>query len=29
MGSEQAAFDYALRLLTACKERSITCLWIR
>jgi hypothetical protein len=29
MGSEQAAFDYALRLLTACKERGITCLWIR
>jgi circadian clock protein KaiC len=27
MGSEQAAFDYALRLLTACKERGITCLF--
>ena len=27
MGSEQAAFDYGLRLLTACKERGITCLF--
>jgi len=27
MGSEQAAFDYDLRLLTACKERGITCLF--
>jgi circadian clock protein KaiC len=27
MGSEQAAFDYALRLLTACKGRGITCLF--
>ena len=27
MGSEQAAFEYALRLLTACKEHGITCLF--
>jgi circadian clock protein KaiC len=27
MGSEQAAFDYALRLLMACKEDGITCLF--
>jgi circadian clock protein KaiC len=26
MGAEQAAFEYAFRLLTACKERGITCL---
>jgi circadian clock protein KaiC len=26
MGSEQAAFEYAFRLLTACKELGITCL---
>jgi circadian clock protein KaiC len=27
MGSEQAAFEYAMRLLIACKERGITCLF--
>jgi circadian clock protein KaiC len=27
MGTEQAAFDYAIRLLLACKERGITCLF--
>ncbi|MFO7693109.1 MAG: circadian clock protein KaiC [Vicinamibacterales bacterium] len=26
MGSEQAAFDYLMRILNACKERGITCL---
>jgi circadian clock protein KaiC len=27
MGTEQAAFEYAIRLLLACKERGITCLF--
>ena len=27
MGTEQAAFEYAMRLLLACKERGITCLF--
>jgi circadian clock protein KaiC len=27
MGSEQAAFEYAFRLLTSCKEQGITCLF--
>jgi circadian clock protein KaiC len=27
MGTEQAAFDYAIRLLLACKERGVTCLF--
>jgi circadian clock protein KaiC len=27
MGSEQAAFEYAMRLLIACRERGITCLF--
>jgi circadian clock protein KaiC len=27
MGTEQAAFDYAIRLLLACKQRGITCLF--
>jgi circadian clock protein KaiC len=27
MGTEQAAFEYALRLLLACKERGITCVF--
>jgi len=26
MGTEQAAFDYVMRLVNACKERGITCL---
>jgi circadian clock protein KaiC len=26
MGSEQAAFEYLMRILNACKERGITCL---
>jgi len=29
MGSEQAAFEYLMRLLNACKERGITCLCIQ
>jgi circadian clock protein KaiC len=28
MGSEQAAFDYLMRVLNACKERGITCIFI-
>jgi circadian clock protein KaiC len=28
MGSEQAAFEYLMRLLNACKERGITCIYI-
>jgi circadian clock protein KaiC len=27
MGTEQAAFEYAMRLVVACKERRITCLF--
>src|SRR6266850_460479 len=27
MGTEQAAFEYAMRLVVACKERGITCLF--
>ena len=27
MGTEQAAFEYAIRLVVACKERGITCLF--
>jgi circadian clock protein KaiC len=27
MGSERAAFDFLVRLLSACKERSITCVY--
>jgi circadian clock protein KaiC len=27
MGTEQAAFEYAIRLLLACKERGVTCLF--
>ena len=28
MGSEQAAFEYLMRLLNACKERGITCIYL-
>ena len=28
MGSPQAAFEYLMRLLNACKERGITCLYL-
>jgi circadian clock protein KaiC len=28
MGSEQAAFEYLMRVLNACKERGITCFYI-
>jgi circadian clock protein KaiC len=28
MGSEQAAFEYLMRVLNVCKERGITCLYI-
>ena len=28
MGSEQAAFEYLMRILNACKERGITCIFI-
>jgi circadian clock protein KaiC len=28
MGSGKAAFDYCMRLVNACKERGITCLFI-
>ncbi|MGA8100868.1 MAG: circadian clock protein KaiC [Candidatus Acidiferrales bacterium] len=28
MGSEQAAFEYLMRVLNACKERGITCIFI-
>jgi circadian clock protein KaiC len=28
MGSEQAAFEYLMRVLNACKERGITCLYL-
>jgi circadian clock protein KaiC len=28
MGSEEAAFEYLMRLLNACKERGITCFYI-
>jgi circadian clock protein KaiC len=28
MGSEQAAFEYLMRLLNVCKERGITCIYI-
>jgi circadian clock protein KaiC len=28
MGSDQAAFDYLMRILNACKERGITCIYI-
>ena len=28
MGSDQAAFDYMMRILNACKERGITCIYI-
>jgi circadian clock protein KaiC len=28
MGSEQAAFDYLMRMLNACKERGITCMFL-
>jgi len=28
MGSEQAAFDYLMRILNVCKERGITCIYI-
>ena len=27
MGTEQAAFEYSMRLVVACKERGITCLF--
>src|SRR5439155_18426750 len=27
MGTEQAAFEYAIRLLIACRERGLTCLF--
>ena len=28
MGSDQAAFEYLMRILNACKERGITCIYI-
>ncbi len=28
MGSPQAAFEYLMRLLNACKERGVTCLYL-
>lgn len=28
MGSEHAAFDYLMRILNACKERGITCIYL-
>ena len=28
MGSERAAFEYLMRLLNACKERGITCMYL-
>ena len=28
MGSDQAAFEYLMRILNACKERGITCLYL-
>jgi len=28
MGSDQAAFEYLMRLLNACKERGITCIFV-
>jgi circadian clock protein KaiC len=28
MGSDQAAFDYLMRILNACKERGITCIYV-
>ena len=28
MGSEQAAFEYLMRVLNVCKERGITCIYI-
>jgi circadian clock protein KaiC len=28
MGSDQAAFDYLMRILNACKERGITCVYL-
>ena len=28
MGSEQAAFEYLMRVLNACKERGITCFYL-
>jgi circadian clock protein KaiC len=28
MGSEQAAFEYLMRVLNACKERGITCIYL-
>jgi circadian clock protein KaiC len=28
MGSDQAAFDYLMRILNVCKERGITCIYI-
>ena len=28
MGSEQAAFEYLMRILNACKERGITCIYL-
>jgi circadian clock protein KaiC len=28
MGSDQAAFDYLMRILNACKERGITCIYL-
>jgi circadian clock protein KaiC len=28
MGSDHAAFEYLMRLLNACKERGITCIYI-
>jgi circadian clock protein KaiC len=28
MGSEQAAFEYLMRVLNACKERGVTCIFI-
>jgi circadian clock protein KaiC len=28
MGSEHAAFEYLMRILNACKERGITCMYL-
>jgi circadian clock protein KaiC len=28
MGSEQAAFEYLMRVLNVCKERGVTCIYI-
>ncbi len=28
MGSDQAAFEYVMRILNACKEQGITCMYL-